>query len=156
MKLGLPLPTEIDVKYQQAKKKTFTAAKLLSGGSYFSGNTALCNYELHSFLACDLGLEPLLLQISDLDENSSVWREKLLQHCDPYVTRAANLGALKYLYPLLNPHYNIGAGNVVEMQQTCTVMVKMPQAYNTLGFEVTHMVVQAFLEAQERREGITA
>lgn len=147
------LPERLMKEYERTTLQTRKAKNELSGGTYFSGNTALCNYELHSFLVKELGLRPLLLQISDLDENSEIYRKEILEECDPYVTRAANMGGLKYMYPLLKPHFNLGAGNAMEMKQSNTIMVRMMQAYNSLGFEVNDMVVQAFLSAKKQREG---
>ena len=91
-----------------AKKRSEAAKPILDGKTYFSGNTALCNYELHSFLT-GLGMKPLLLQISDLTPYDEQWRKEILTHCDPYVTRAANIGPLQYLYPILKPQFNLGA-----------------------------------------------
>lgn len=130
-------------------RKVTNAQPQLSGKTYISGNTALCNYELHCFLAKELGIKPLLLQISDLDEDSDEFRAMLLEHCDPYVTRAANIMAMQYLYAPLHPDFNIGAGAAMEMQKNGIITIRMMKAYNTLGFEVCEMVVDAFLQANQ-------
>ena len=96
-----------------------------------------------------LDMKPLLLQISDLDDDSVEFRQKLLEFCDPYVTRSANLGAIGYLYPLLAPDFNIGAGNLVKLREQAIATVRMMKAYDTLGFEVCEMVLHAFLMAQK-------
>ena len=150
--LALPLPSWIDTAYGEAKKRTAETGAKVRGGTYFSGNTALCNYELHAFLCEKLGVTPLLLQISDLDEIHKPFRDTILQYADPYVSRAANIGALKYLYPVLTPSYNIGAGNPMEMMKTNTAMIMMMQAYHTLGFEVNKMVCEAVSAAHAQRE----
>lgn len=154
--LEKPLPEKLEGLYEHAKQQTIAAREQLQGGTYFSGNTALCNYELHRFLSKELGLNPLLLQVSDLEKDSEDWRAEILECADPYVTRAANLGAMKYLYPLLKPDYNIGAGNAMQMKQNGTVMVRMMQAYHTLGFEVNSMVLGAFLQAKKQKEVASA
>lgn len=84
------MPEKLSDWHQKAKERTENAKPILKGKTYFSGNTALCNYELHSFLT-SLGMEPLLLQISDLTAQDEQWRKEILTHCDPYVTRAANI-----------------------------------------------------------------
>ena len=142
------MPEKLSDWHQKAKERTENAKPILKGKTYFSGNTALCNYELHSFLT-SLGMEPLLLQISDLTAQDEQWRKEILTHCDPYVTRAANIGPLQYLYPVLKPQFNIGAGNAKEMKKSGTQMIRMMQAYNVLGFEVNEMVVNAFVQAQK-------
>jgi len=147
--LNRELPAELDAIYANLAGKMEQARNLLHEKTYISGNTALCNYELHSFLADRLGVKPLLLQISDLDDDSANFRRKLLESCDPYVTRAANIGAMQYLYPILKPDFNIGAGMPMEMRRQGIATVRMMKAYNTLGFEVCDMVLDAFLTANQ-------
>ena len=147
--LGKPVPKVLDSLYEAMTEKTEQAKEILTGKTYISGNTALCNYELHEFMANRLGVKPLLLQISDLDDDSTEFRKNLLAVCDPYVTRSANLGAIGYLYPLLKPDFNIGAGNQMELRKNKIATVRMMQAYSTLGFEVCGMVIDAFLMADK-------
>ena len=151
--LGKPVPGTVEEKCREAIARTAKAREALQGGSYFSGNTALANWEFHGFLAERLGMKGLLIQTSKFDERDLPYKETILHTADPYLSRAANLGALKYLYPILRPDYNIGAGNPREMAETGTTPVTMPRAYNTLGFEVTEMVTDAFLAARSRRAG---
>lgn len=129
------------------REKARTARQKLAGKHYISGSTALSSYEFHNFLAEKLGVKPLLLQISDLDDDSVAYRESLLKLADPYVTRSANLAALPCLYPLLKPDFHVGAGNPVELRKNGIAAVRMTHSYNTLGFEVTEMVLTAFTQA---------
>lgn len=154
--IGRELPAELEKLHDELTEKIAQTQPLLSGKTYISGNTALCNYELHSFLADRLGVTPLLLQISDLDDDSIEFRERLLGRCDPYVTRAANIGAMQYLYPLLKPDFNIGAGMPMEMRKNGIAAVRMMKAYNTLGFEVCEMVLDAFLTADRESQMMRA
>lgn len=147
--LSKDVPEEIETMYQRTAEKVEAVHAQLQGKTYISGNTALCNYELHSFLAECLDVKPLLLQISDLDDDSEDFRRKLLEFCDPYVTRSANLGAIGYLYPLLSPDFNIGAGNSMKLREQAIATVRMVKAYDTLGFEVCEMVLNAFLMAEK-------
>ena len=144
------MPEQLRTAYADAVARSEAAAPKLKGLTYFSGNTALCNFELHAFLT-ELGMEPVLLQISDLEDIDRRWRDMILAHCDPYVTRAANMGALGYMYPILKPDMNIGAGTGPEMRAVGTVMVRMMNAYNMLGFEVNQMVIAAMLKAAAER-----
>lgn len=147
--LDREFPAELEAIHAGLMEKMVQIQHLLGGKTYISGNTALCNYELHSFLADRLGVKPLLLQISDLDDDSIAFRNKLLEICDPYVTRAANIGAMQYLYPILKPDFNIGAGMPMEMRKNGIATVRMMKAYNTLGFEVCEMVLDAFITADK-------
>lgn len=150
--LGKKLPQELNTLHQAMLKKNSVAREILCGKTYISGNTALCNYELHDFLCKQIGLKPLLLQISDLDEDSKEFRRELLENSDPYVTRSANLAAMKELYPQLKPDFNIGSGMAMELKKNGITTVRMMKAYNTLGFEVCEMVLDAFLQASREAE----
>ena len=70
------MPEKLSDWYQKAKERTENAKPILKGKTYFSGNTAMCNYELHSFLT-SLGMEPLLLQISDLTAQDEQWHKEI-------------------------------------------------------------------------------
>lgn len=141
------LPSSLETLYNNTTQKINQAKEKLSGKTYISGNTALCNYEFHNFLASRLNMKPLLLQISDLDEDSDKFRTGLLTYCDPYITRSANIGAISYLYSVLSPDFNIGAGNLSELIKNNISPVRMVNAYSTLGFEVCDMVISAFMQA---------
>lgn len=147
--LGKELPESLASLHAEMSERTTSAKETLAGKTYICGNTALCNYEFHSFLAGSLGMIPQLLQISDLDEDSISFREELLQHCDPYVTRSANMIAIRTLYPELRPDFNIGAGTADALRKNGIVTVRMRNPYNTLGFEVCGMVLDAFLMAEK-------
>ena len=51
----------------------------------------------------------------------------------------------------MKPDMNIGAGMGPEMRAVGTVMVRMMNAYNMLGFEVNQMVIAAMLKAAAER-----
>ncbi|MDO4799400.1 MAG: nitrogenase component 1 [Bacillota bacterium] len=142
-----PVPEKLLAQHVALKQAVTDARRVLDGKRYISGNTALCNYELHAFLASSLGVTPQLLQISYLDPESKAFRDQLLEHCDPLVTRAANMTAMQYIYPVLRPDFVIGGGSPQVMREYAIAPVRMMQAYNTLGLEVGEMVVAAFLQA---------
>lgn len=150
--LGMEMPAALEGLYTEMTDTVRAARGVLAGKTYISGNTALCNYELHQFLAESLEVKPLLLQISDLDEESGEFRRHILSGCDPYVTRSANLGAMGYLYPVLKPDFNIGAGNQLELRKNKIAAVRMLGAYDMLGFEVCKLVVDGFLAALRESE----
>ncbi len=147
--LGIELPETLALLYTEMNGKTAVAKEILAGKTYICGNTALCNYEFHSFLAKKLDMKPLLLQISDIDEESTCFRKELLKYCDPLVTRSANMIALRTLYPELRPDFNIGAGTADALRENGIVTVRMRNPYNTLGFEVCGTVLDAFLTAEK-------
>lgn len=147
--LGKELPESLAPLHAEMSERTVSAKESLTGKTYICGNTALCNYEFHSFLAGKLDMIPKLLQISDLDDDSISFREELLQYCDPYVTRSANMIAIRTLYPELRPDFNIGAGTADALRKNGIVTVRMRNPYNTLGFEVCGMVMDAFLMAEK-------
>lgn len=147
--LGKDIPGEVNALYHAACDKVDNARAVLQGKTYISGNTALCNWELHAFMAGKICVKPQLLQISDMDEDSAAFREELLSVCDPLVTRAANIGAMRFIYPVLRPDFNIGAGSTMDMMKLGIAPVRMMNAYNILGFETTHTALDAFLAANQ-------
>lgn len=147
--LGKELPKALASLHTEMSRRTISAKERLAGKTYICGNTALCNYEFHSFLAGKLNMVPKLLQISDLNDDSISFRKVLLQYCDPYVTRSANMIAIRALYQELHPDFNIGAGTAEALQKHNIVTVRMRNPYNTLGFEVCGMVLEAFLRAEQ-------
>lgn len=150
------LPQEVVDRFETAQKKVEAAKPKLAGKTYISGNTALCNYEFHAFMASKLDVKPLLLQISELDVVSKEFRDKLMEHCDPYVTRPANISALTYVYPVLRPDFNIGPGGEMELRKNQIASIRMMRAYDTLGFEVTHIVIDGFMNALAETQMISA
>lgn len=140
--LEKPLPEDIENLYNSSKEKEEKLKNSIEKMTYFSGNTALSNYELHSYLI-KLGMEPILIQTSDIPNMNNPHLQYILKNSDPYVTRAANIGPLKYLYDILKPNVNIGAGNSEEIRKNKIAKLSLPNAYNTLGFEVNDMILKA-------------
>lgn len=149
--LEKPLPEEVNTLYKSAKEQEEVVKNSIEKMSYFSGNTALSNYELHSYLT-ELGFEPLLIQTSEIPPADNPYLKEILEKSDPYVTRAANIGPLKYIYEVLKPDMNIGAGNSQEIEKNKIARFMLPNAYNTLGFEVNSMVLNAALNAYKEMQ----
>lgn len=140
--LEKPLPEKVKILYNNVKEKEKKIKSKIEKLKYFSGNTAFSTYELHSYLI-ELGLEPILIQTSDIPSSDDRDLKLILKKSDPFVTRAANIGPLKYLYDVLKPDLNIGAGNPMEMRKKNIVSIVFANAYNILGFEVTETVLDA-------------
>jgi len=140
--LEKPIPSVVKTLFENSKEKEKEIKNNINKLKYFSGNTALSNYEMHAYLI-ELGLVPILIQTSDIPEADDSHLKSILDNSDPYVTRAANIGPLKYLYGVLKPDVNIGAGNPMEMRRSGIVPVAFANAYNILGFEVCNMVLDA-------------
>lgn len=100
--LKKPLPEEIETLYKLSKEKEKNIKSSMKNLKYFSGNTALSTYEFHSYLI-ELGLDPILIQTSDIPSEDDPHLKIILEKADPFVTRAANIGPLKYLYSVLKP-----------------------------------------------------
>lgn len=148
--LGKDIPSVLEERKQEMLDQISSAKTELDGKTYISGNTALCNYELHAFLASRLNVKPVLLQISDLDDTGIEFRAQLLSCCDPLLSRAANMTAMQYVYPELKPDFTIGAGSLTILRKNHIAPVSMMRSYNTLGFEVCEMVLESFLNANEQ------
>ncbi|WP_462354924.1 nitrogenase component 1 [Fusobacterium ulcerans] len=146
--LEKPLPEEVEMLYRTAKEKEKEVKNSIEKLKYFSGNTALSTYEFHSYLI-ELGLDPILIQTSDIPSEDNHHLKIILEKADPFITRAANIGPLKYLYSVLKPDLSIGAGNSAEMRKYGVVPTVLTNAYNILGFEVNSMVLETISKANK-------
>ncbi len=146
--LDLDTPKKITELYEEVKKQEKALKEEMRDLKYYCGNTALSNFELNSYLL-DLGLEPLLIQVSDIPSKKDRFFNEVLEKSNPYVTRAANIGPLKYLYGTLTPDINIGAGNTTFLKKNKIAPVTLLNSYNILGFEVNTMLLKALQKAKE-------
>lgn len=147
--LDLELPEKIYKMYEETKENESNIRKEVTGLKYYCGNTALSNYEFNSYLV-NLGLEPLLIQTSEIPNKKNRFLNEILEKTDPYVTRSANIAPLKYLYGVLTPDINIGVGNSLSLRKHKIAPFSFVNSYNILGFEVNDMILKALMTAKTK------
>ena len=146
--LGKDIPPVIQELFIYCKQQEENIKKLVNGLTYYCGNSALSNFELNSYLL-DLGLKPLLIQVSDIPNKKDRFLKEVLDKSNPYITRSANIGPLRYLYNILTPDFNIGVGNSMILKKNKIAPVSLTNSYNILGFEVNTMILNSLIKSKE-------
>ncbi len=139
--LGVELPAEVEHLYQKAKELELKAQDELRDVPYIYGNTPYDCFELNAYL-CRLGLRPQLIQSNKFKEdNEDV--ALILEHCDPYICKAANIAPLQYVYDVLHPYLYLGHEFDDRLRAKGICVVHSDAAGSMLGFEVQSFLVGA-------------
>jgi len=127
--------------YQKAKELELKAQDELRDVPYIYGNTPYDCFELNAYL-CRLGLRPQLIQSNKFKEdNEDV--ALILEHCDPYICKAANIAPLQYVYDVLHPYLYLGHEFDDRLRAKGICVVHSDAAGSMLGFEVQSFLVGA-------------
>ena len=144
--LGLPVPDEVEDLYQQAIRAVAQAEGQLEGLTYIYGNTPIECFAFNAFMV-GLGMRPLLIQTSQLPERDDPDRQRILERCDPYVTKTANIAPLQYIYDVLRPNLYLGHEFAARLREKGIEMVHSDRLSSMLGLEVTLAGVTELLRA---------
>ena len=144
--LGLPVPDEVENLYQQAIRAVAQAEGQLEGLTYIYGNTSIECFAFNAFMV-GLGMRPLLIQTSQLPERDDPDRQRILERCDPYVTKTANIAPLQYIYDVLRPNLYLGHEFAARLREKGIEMVHSDRLSSMLGLEVTLAGVTELLRA---------
>lgn len=153
--LGLELPAALQTKYAECKALEAKAQPELAGVPYIYGNTQYDCFELNSYL-CSLGLVPQLIQSNHLREDNFADIQSILQACDPYICKAANIAPLQYVYDVLHPWFYMGHEFGERLRRKGIALLHSDPAGKMLGFECNSFMLKALLhtvrEAKQFRE----
>ena len=154
--LEMPLPEELQALEAKAVAAKQEAAKELEGVTYIYGNTPFRTFELNRFMV-SLGMMPQIIQTSAITAADAEDKAAILEKCDPYITKTANIAPLQYVYDELHPMLYLGHEYANRLRQKGIAMVRTDGANSLLGFEVTGFAVKALLtaarECREIRKG---
>ncbi len=139
--LGKEMPSSINEKYQNAKDKIVNKIANLKDIGYIYGNTPFNAFELNAFMT-NIGMKPLLFQISHMSGEDEIYKNAILEHCDPYVTKTANIAPLQYVYDELKPHLYLGHEYADRLQKKGISIVITDAANTMLGFEVVEFLIE--------------
>lgn len=132
--LGLPLPEAVAAKYGECKELERALADKLAGVPYIYGNTPFDCFEFNAYLA-SLKMEPQLIQSNRFGSESGADIETILQHCDPYICKAANIAPLRYVYDELHPWLYFGHEFADVLRRKGIADVHCDRAGSMMGFE---------------------
>lgn len=144
--LELPLPAEVDAMFTACKEQEEQLRPLVQGVPYIYGNTQYDCFELNSYL-CSLGLVPQLIQSNHLREDNSADIQRILEHADPYICKAANIAPLQYVYDVLHPWFYMGHEFGDRLRAKGIALLHSDPAGKMLGFECSSFLLQAVAKA---------
>lgn len=153
--LGLELPAEVGVKFNECKELEQKLLPKVQGVPYIYGNTQYDCFELNSYL-CSLGLVPQLIQSNHLREDNFTDINNILAAADPYICKAANIAPLQYVYDVLHPWFYMGHEFGDRLRRKGIALLHSDPAGKMLGFEcnsfLLHAVEKAVSDARKFRE----
>ena len=154
--LKLPQPARLQTLRAQAEAAREEAARELRGVTYIYGNTPLRCYEFNRFMV-ELGMQPQVIQSNAILPEDEEDRAAILRHCDPYITKTANIAPLQSIYDVLHPMLYLGHEYAARLRAKGIALVRTDGVSNMLGYEITPFVTQALRaaarEARALREG---
>ena len=128
----------------------------MRGVTYIYGNTPLRCYEFNRFMV-ELGIQPQVIQSNAILPEDEEDRAAILRHCDPYITKTANIAPLQSIYDVLHPMLYLGHEYAARLRAKGIALVRTDGVSNMLGYEITPFVTQALRaaarEARALREG---
>ena len=104
----------------------------------------------------ELGMQPQVIQSNAICQGRED-RAAILRHCDPYITKTANIAPLQSIYDVLHPMLYLGHEYAARLRDKGIALVRTDGVSNMLGYEITPFVTQALRaaarEARALREG---
>ncbi len=152
-KLNKEIPQNIILHYEKAKKRFEDSKNKYNGLRYIYGGSPFTTYE-NIKLMCELGLEPLLLQISRLEEQHLQDIEEITKYYDPYVTRTANVTGIMQVYDTLKPDLNFGPAYMTVLKEKNIVPARFDKAGDMIGLELCDEFLDGLEAAQKQVEKI--
>ncbi len=152
-KLDKELPAYITEDYERCKANFEAAKGQYQGLRYIFGGSPFAPYE-HIKLMCHLGLEPLLLQVSSLDEKHAKDIAEITTFYNPYITRTANVAGMSYVYDYLKPELNFGPAYQHVLLEKKITQVQFTNSSDMIGFELCDIFMQGLAEAKVKVEKI--
>ncbi len=144
---NMSFPQAIEEQYKELKQRFEAMKNVLKGLTYIYGSAPFAPFE-HNRLLCELGLVPLLLQLSDVDEYDEADIQAILEKHDPLVARIPNTPAMMRVYKILNPDFGIGVGNPAMAKELNVVPVRHENSYDMLGLEMAELFLESIEKAQ--------
>jgi nitrogenase molybdenum-cofactor synthesis protein NifE len=144
--LAIDAFTDVMSLYQRCCSAIETAAPQLTGKSFIYGNAPVKALECSDFLT-ELGLNPLWIQLRELYEDDTEYKESLLQNRhDPKISRIANILPMRSVYDAYKPDYYIGHENPMELMKRGIKQITFDKEASGLGFELPLAMLNKLLE----------
>ncbi len=134
--LKIDVLSKLSHKEKELRELMKEAKEVLKGKTFIYGNTPMMAFEVSSFL-CDLGMEPILVQVRDLYENDPIYMGEIKSHqYNPYISRIANIAPMQYVYDQCKPNFYIGHENPMNLAKRNIIQVTLDEVTKKLGYEI--------------------
>jgi len=151
--LDKPVPEELAARKAEAEAAIAAAADNLRGIPYMYGNTPFRCFEVNGFMA-SLGMIPQLIQCHGITEEDAEDVTRIEKVADPYITQAANISPLQFIYDELKPMLYLGHEYAQRLRKKGISIVHTDAGGGMLGYEVTTYFVKQLLASKEEVEEI--
>ena len=151
--LGKPLPEKLAIYRAEAEAAVAGAAGALQGVPFMYGNTPFCCFEVNGFMA-SLGMIPQLIQCHGITEDDADDVARIVKVADPYITQAANISPLQFIYDELKPMLYLGHEYAQRLRKKGISIVHTDAGGGMLGYEVTTYFVKQLLASKAEVEEI--
>ncbi|NLY46218.1 MAG: oxalate:formate antiporter [Tissierella sp.] len=150
--LNIKLLSKLNEKEAELNSLMEEARKILKGKTFIYGNTPMMAFEISSFL-CDLGMEPILVQVRDLYENDSIYMEEIKRHGhNPYISRIANIAPMQSIYDQCKPNFYLGHENPMNLAKRNIIQITLDEVTKKLGYEIPIDSIKKILLSLEQHE----
>jgi len=154
--LNKPLPTVLEEYRKKAEEAVEKGEKELKEVSFIYGNTPFNCFEACAFMS-SMGMKPLLIQCHGIEDTDEESVKTILENADPYITQAANISPMQYIYDELKPMLYLGHEYAMRLRKKNIAQVHTDMGGAMLGFEVTDYFVGQLIssagEARDMRSG---
>ena len=151
--LDLPVPSKLSGLRQAAEEAARQAGEALRGVTFIYGNTPFRCLECCAYMA-SLGMVPQLIQSHGILEEDAADVKRILESADPYMTQAANISPLQYIYDELCPMLYLGHEYPMRLRKKGIAQVHTDQGGGMLGYEVTPYLMKQLLASVEESKEI--
>ncbi len=148
---GQEVPAYIIEHYEKCKNLYNENTETYKGLRYIYGGVPFSPFESLKILT-DLGLEPLLLQISDVQADDYDNINEITKLYNPYVTRTANVAGMTYVYDNLKPDLNFGPAYMHTLIEKKIAPVRFDSASDMIGFELCEEFFRGLANAKVQVE----
>lgn len=150
--LKIPLPAELTALHEEAEEAARQAKDTLTGVTFMYGNTPFRCLECCAYMT-SLGMVPQLIQSHGILEEDADDVRRILASADPYMTQAANISPLQYIYDELHPMLYLGHEYPMRLRKKGIAQVHTDMGGGMLGYEVTpYLIKQLLSSVEESRE----
>ncbi len=145
--LDKEVPDYIKENFEKYKKLYEENKEKYKGLSFIYSGAPFETFETLRIL-CELGLKPLLLRFSELDEKDFKNINEITKQYDPYVTRIANKAGMNHVYDTLKPDISFGGGFPDALQERKIAPLRFMNSSDMYGFQFCELFFDSLEKAK--------